>query len=129
MRRTREDFGVRAGGSPVTVAATPQHDYARGTPNDTSYSFHEHFDYGLLREAPPDSLRYEAWIDGLWHTISFNPFTASMSPITEHRALELIGDGELYGPSDDALYASRTRKRVADGCAHLARNRPPDLTS
>jgi hypothetical protein len=65
------------------------------------YTFHKHFDYGLLREGPPGSLNFEAWMPApfdRWHAISFNPFTASMSEINTARAREIAGE-HLFDPA------------------------------
>lgn len=74
----------------------------------------KHFDYGLLREAPRNSLRFDAWCppheqgEGLWHSIFFDPFSASMSEIDLAYAEDLIGNGDLYAPADEAEYRRRT---------------------
>ena len=79
-----------------------------------AYAFHSHFHYGLLREEPPGSLYFEAWCppdehgQGLWHTITFDPFTASMSAITKAQARKLIGKGDLYAPADEERYWRET---------------------
>jgi hypothetical protein len=76
--------------------------------------WHKHFDYGLLREAPPNSLRFDAWCpptaqdDGLWHSIFFDPFSASMSEIGLAHATDLIGTGDVYAPANEAEYRRRT---------------------
>jgi hypothetical protein len=87
----------------------------------TRFRWDKHFDYGLLREKPrPDggySLRFEGWINsdhGLWHHIEFNPFTASMSEISEDLAQQLMkekGAGDLYGPAEDERYWRETNAR------------------
>lgn len=86
-----------------------------------STRFLRHFEYGLLRETPAESLHYEQWADdgdmhmqgGYWHTIQLNPFTASMSEIPEHEA-EKIAGGQLHDQADDAKYAEQTRTRLAE---------------
>ena len=92
---------------------------APGAPAAEPVAFHKHFDFGVLREVPAGSLRYEAWIDGqdgepgLWHTIRFNPFTASMSRITRARAAALVGDGDLDAPVENLRYEQETREALA----------------
>jgi len=69
-------------------------------PQPPRYEFHKHFDYGLLRERP-GTLQFDMWgpKSGTWYRIEFNPFTASMSPITIGRAEELVDGGDLYAPN------------------------------
>jgi hypothetical protein len=63
----------------------------------TEYTFHKHFEYGLLREVA-NRLQYDMWDPNTrtWHAIELNPFTASMSLVSPARAQELAGDGDLY---------------------------------
>jgi hypothetical protein len=95
----------------------PPHRAREAAPKPT-YNFCSHFDYGLLREGPPDSLNYEAWCEpehgdpGLWHEIDFDPFSASMSPITESMAKKLIGKGDLYAPADEDRYWRETEANM-----------------
>ena len=49
----------------------------------------------------------------MWHTITFNPFTASMSPISEAQAKKLIGRGDLYAPADDEEYMRQAKANLA----------------
>jgi hypothetical protein len=79
--------------------------------------FHQHFDYGLLREQPAGSLHFEAWLPteqtaGLWHTVELDPFTASMSQLEESEAREIAGE-HLYDLADDERYQQVTRANLA----------------
>jgi len=83
----------------------------------TQYRFYRHRDYGLVREESPPSGYFEGWLDidegpGLWHHISFDHFSASMSPITEEQARELCA-GDIRGPAENERYYRQTRERLA----------------
>jgi hypothetical protein len=83
-----------------------------------TYRWHWHWDYGLLRESPPGALSFEAWVppehdeDGLWHDLNFDPFTASMSQITEDQARAIAGE-QLLAPADDDRYQRETVEALA----------------
>jgi hypothetical protein len=63
------------------------------------FRFLRHFDYGLLREVP-ESLQYDMLQpDGHWHQILLNPFTASMSVISEVAAAGMASGADLYAPA------------------------------
>jgi hypothetical protein len=74
-------------------------DDGRRTTHPPPFRFFKHFDYGLLREVP-DSLQYHKWMPdtGTWQAILLNPFTASMSQISEVQAGELAAGGNLFAP-------------------------------
>jgi hypothetical protein len=85
----------------------------------TDFRFYRHRDYGLVREDSPPSGYFEGWLDidddprpGLWHHISFDHFSASMSPISEDEARELCA-GDIRGPAEDERYARQLRERLA----------------
>jgi hypothetical protein len=106
--------------NPHLHSATPEQRLKPGqslvtfvAPKPTAYTFHKHFDYGLLREVDPPSGYFEAWSSPVWHHISFNPFSASMSTISEDMAQGLIGKGDLHAPADDAEYERQTAENGA----------------
>lgn len=64
----------------------------------SDFRFFRHFDYGLLREADRE-LQFDMWDRQArtWQRIILDPFTASMSPLTEPEARSIAG-GELLAP-------------------------------
>jgi hypothetical protein len=70
------------------------------------YTFHKHFDYGLLREDRMNFDRYDPKT-GTWFRIQFDPFSASMSEITQVRAVELVAGGDLYAENVESAAASK----------------------